>query len=440
MTGLSPVGARGLTRASTAGSSSSDAWAFDVTHYGAVGDGSTDDTAAIQAAINAAAAYAVSVETRYAEVVFPVRPASYVIGGALVQGGTTFGNSQLTIPIVAGTARKVTLVLRGEGADAAAMPYWAQTTGQRWGVTLKSTLTGQTLSSDWGIPSVIGGPVTTGALATYGSSTFNNVCVVVDGIAISTPLTPTVGGFDFRGTAQVVMKRCAVVVDAQTSSISGSATNDWTVGLSLPVFTNNDRSVVEDFTVYGHYVGIQVGEHLWMDRAACIYCHDGIKFTSFGSDTLHSIGMGAISIEGCVDALRCYEGSGKAPVDIAALSTEVISGKHVNDSNNVIYGHVGLTEISGTIAVTGGGNLEIIAANQARGNVTAPGVPSSTVALVNPFYRHAAVTITGGTVSAIAVDGVATGFTATGATVVVPSGKSITLTYSAGPSWKWTLL
>jgi hypothetical protein len=67
-------------------------------------------------------------------------------------------------------------------------------------------------------------------------------------------------------------------------------------------------------------------------------------------------------------------------------------------------------------------------------------VPGSTTPLTNPFFRDAVVVVTGGTVSAVAVDGVAQGFTATGFTVVVPSGKTITLTYTVAPSWKWILL
>jgi hypothetical protein len=411
---------------------------FNVADYGAVGDGVTNDTAHIQAAIDAAVAYAVSTESRYAEVVIPASPTPYLISGALVQGGTTKGNAQLTIPIVAGTARKVTLAIRGLTADGAAMPYWAQTTGQRYGVTLKSTLTTGSLDSNWGLPSVMGGPVTTGALAEYGSSAFNNLALIVENIGILNPLTPTLCGFDFRGMAQLDMRRCAVMVNAATSAISGTATNDWTAGVLFPDSTNNDRTVAEDITVYGHYIGIVPGEHMWLNRAACIYCHDGMKIVSHSSDGNHSLAMGAISIEGCVDALRCYDGAGRAPIHIAALSTETISGKHVNDPNNAIYGKVNITQITGSLAITGAGNVELISANTTRGTQTAPALPASTVALTNPFWRHSMVTVVGGTVTAITVDGVATGLTS--GTVVVPSGKTIAVTYSVAPTWKWWTL
>jgi hypothetical protein len=70
---------------------------------------------------------------------------------------------------------------------------------------------------------------------------------------------------------------------------------------------------------------------------------------------------------------------------------------------------------------------------------TPPAIPASTVALVNPFWRDAAVTVNGGTVTVIAVDGTATGITS--GTVVVPAGKNIAITYSVVPtSWNWVLL
>src|SRR5262249_49944092 len=74
-----------------------------------------------------------------------------------------------------------------------------------------------------------------------------------------------------------------------------------------------------------------------------------------------------------------------------------------------------------------------------------PAVPLPTVALQNPYWRPAPVYITSGgaAVSAIAVNGTATGLTlgTTGTVMVrVPSGASITLTYaSTAPTWAWDL-
>lgn len=69
------------------------------------------------------------------------------------------------------------------------------------------------------------------------------------------------------------------------------------------------------------------------------------------------------------------------------------------------------------------------------GLLTAPAIPISTVALVNPFPYAALVTITGGTVSVITVGTTVTGLTS--GTVVLAIGQTITLTYSAAPTWVW---
>lgn len=73
----------------------------------------------------------------------------------------------------------------------------------------------------------------------------------------------------------------------------------------------------------------------------------------------------------------------------------------------------------------------------AFGPMVAPTVPASGTALTSPFPFDAVVYIVGGTVTGISVDGFATGLTATPATVRVAAGHSITLTYSAVPTWKW---
>lgn len=65
-----------------------------------------------------------------------------------------------------------------------------------------------------------------------------------------------------------------------------------------------------------------------------------------------------------------------------------------------------------------------------------PAVPASTTPYTNTLNADATVHIAGGTVTAIAVGGQATGLT-TPATVRVPAGQTITLTYSVAPTWTW---
>ena len=64
---------------------------------------------------------------------------------------------------------------------------------------------------------------------------------------------------------------------------------------------------------------------------------------------------------------------------------------------------------------------------------TAMTLAASTVASLNPNPVAVSVTITGGTVTVIAVNGVTTGLT-TG-TFTVPPGGSITVTYSVAPTF-----
>lgn len=69
------------------------------------------------------------------------------------------------------------------------------------------------------------------------------------------------------------------------------------------------------------------------------------------------------------------------------------------------------------------------------GPQTAPSIPASGTALTNPFPFDTTVYISGGTVTAIDVGGTATGLTS--GSVFIPAGESITLTYSAAPTWVW---
>lgn len=70
-----------------------------------------------------------------------------------------------------------------------------------------------------------------------------------------------------------------------------------------------------------------------------------------------------------------------------------------------------------------------------RPTATIPSVPASTSALSNPNPFDCSVYITGGTVAAVAVNGVTTGMTS--GNFHVGQGQTITLTYSSAPTWTW---
>ena len=75
--------------------------------------------------------------------------------------------------------------------------------------------------------------------------------------------------------------------------------------------------------------------------------------------------------------------------------------------------------------------------NLSAPTVSSPAVPATTVAATNGTGTVVAVTITGGTLTSVVVNGTQAGTTA--ATYLVPAGGTISITYSAAPTWAWAL-
>jgi hypothetical protein len=110
-----------------------DPWQFLVEDYGAVGNGSTDDTAAINAAVADAVAYG-QAHNQYAEVVF--RDRTYLLSAATTKTTTNKGNAQIPLPVISTTtAPKLTLVFRGV-LTSNAPPNFGQTPVQYSGTVL----------------------------------------------------------------------------------------------------------------------------------------------------------------------------------------------------------------------------------------------------------------------------------------------------------------
>lgn len=417
--------------------SGSDPSVFNVRSYGAVGDGVTDDTAAIRAAVNAAVAYGQSNSQHYAEVYFP--PATYLLSSAPIKGGSTHGNSVLPLPVIAPTAAKVTLRLHGLG-EPSALPHWQQTVPQVSGTVLRATYQEVALDSTYGECSVLGGPTPQQGYGTGASTLFNNLMVVVDGIQIQTKASHTAGyisGFDFRGLAEVHVVNAGAFTDATPPTITFPTGAGWEFGLAMPFPANNAYSLVNTFSCEGFTYGAWLSEHCVVTQVACVYCYNGLTFIgSYESSgaVQHTCHVMYACIEACTNALLVTPNS-RLLVD--QLDVENISSKHVRDPDGTSVGYVGLGGIISSILVDTT-KLKVEYIDRAPGTFNAPAMPSSGTSFRSTAWRDAAVSITGGTVTAIAVDGQTTGLTS--GTVIVPTGRNITLTYSVAPTWTWMLL
>lgn len=110
---------------------------------------------------------------------------------------------------------------------------------------------------------------------------------------------------------------------------------------------------------------------------------------------------------------------------------------------------LGLAPTVGTAATAGiGGPTSIqnlvsgafVAAPASAGSsgqtLTAPAVPATTVAVTNNYHGTVDVTLSGGTVTSVNVNGAQVA-TTTGVTVSVPAHGQIAITYSVAPTWTW---
>lgn len=418
-------------------------WQFHVADYGAVGDNTTDDTAAINAAVTAAGNWISG--HGYAEVLFD--PKTYLIAGTPITGGATQGNALIPLPVISETVQKGVLVFSGT-RDQTALYHWHQLVPQRAGTVLRSTYNaGDTVPTN-GEVSVIGGP--TFHFRGDPPSVWDNLLVVVDGIGIE------IGnfnccGFDFRCIGEANVPNGAVLATSLVTGAPAIPPANWAFGLAMPVANNNDNCNVGWYSCEGLVYGLIFYEHLEASSIRIIDCFDGIVSWS-SSGFPHRNHINYASIEGCQQPIVLAGAFNKLDIDVCDIEW---GGGHIvrdvgatpgvgriglcsnGDSGDTLAAALSTDPTSVSVA-NGPLGLEIINLDQAIGAVAAPAIPSSGAPFQNPFWRHAEVTVAGGTVTQISVDGA--NKLLTSGTFTVPSGKTITLTYSVAPSWSWTLL
>lgn len=304
-----------------------------VTVSGAIVIFGTDDTAAIQVAVDAAEAY---LATRtYAQVYFP--PRAFIVAGAL--DNTRSGNGQIVFGPFATTGNKRILEFRGETDGAAAVRHWQQTVPQYAGSCLLSLGVHSSTSAQIsninadGNPAVICGPNEGWG---YGvSATFSNMQVVVKNLAVLTTHSAyglTYGALNLYGVANAHLENVgygtAGVVPGSDYTSPGVFGTGLSVGLLLPAPGNNDHVVAKNVGCGGGYTYASfVTEHLMMDRYMALYCWAGIVIIGnyFGSvGSVHALKILSASIEACINEVYIMGvgSSGIGPIIDIDVSTE----------------------------------------------------------------------------------------------------------------------
>jgi hypothetical protein len=213
---------------------------YNVEDYGAVHDGVTDDTAAIQAAIDDCFANGGGV------IFFPKdddkTQAIYLIAGAL-QDTSTY-NSQLEIPYNA--SGLVTL--------------WFYT----YGATLRSNWNG-TISGE---PSII-------SAGEYDPAALNGVFVVFDNLRVEYKADPKLTAIDMRAAATFRWTRLSMApYESYTSAVP---THSNAVGLDLPFGLNDQNSGGDAFWCDGMYTALRPSEQMIADAVYASYNRIGVE-------------------------------------------------------------------------------------------------------------------------------------------------------------------
>jgi hypothetical protein len=325
----------------------------------------TDDTTAIQSAINDAVTWA-QANGGAARVFIPASTGFYGIGGALVTGGTTKGNAQLTIPVVADTARKIVLTVEG-AVSGAGVQHWNQTVPQTAGSCLVSfgvnaSISAQTATINAnGNPAVIGGPTQPNG---YGTSAalYSNMLVTLKDLSILTAYSNyglTYSAFDLSGVANGHVENLAYGTTGTVPSGDFASVNNFAAGLSIgglmPANGNNDYCVVRNVTCHGGYTyAFYATEHTTMLDSRILYSWAGLCIVGhyFGSGgATHAFRIAQLSVEACTHNIYIvgYGSSGIGPfIDVDQLDTETSVPSFADNTSGA-----GLAAARGTVKLTG---------------------------------------------------------------------------------------
>ena len=448
----------------------------------------TDDAAAINAAVLAAANWAVSTGNYKAQVVF--EPSLYMLG-ALTQStsytwpfnttGPYYYNTHIPVPFSGQYARKLIIDFVGVG-DSSDPDFWGCAIPSIQGSCLVSAVFPPSQpDATYGQMSVIGVPSLQNNIGNggIGSGQYANVLVNVNGISTVTPYNSQMYGYDFRYAAQANLPNANAVAFAPVNFGAQTVGGPWlrstnipgngvAVGLAMPLTDNNNNTNIGLYSCEGIAIGVLFAEHFNATRIAVNMCAIGMQVTGLPNApiNIHGGAVQYFTCEACGIGIQGnYDNSAdfQFPLFIGNADFEPPNTYYVNDPFNSLTGTMywndidAYSPVTGSAGINGATSYKIVncrmypgpwVANAAQGISAPPAAPATGVAQQNIAYRDATVYVSAGTsITGVSVGPASASLTAlglaAGAGVVipfrVPGGHWYSVAYTGTLTVKWVL-
>lgn len=343
---------------------------YNVKANGLVGDGSTDDTAALQTLINAVGV------AGGGTIYFP--PGVYVIGGALQSTGAE--NAQLKLPSINATAEAITIEFVGHARPCAQFFTSSTTipTGANYSI-IKSTLTGAS-----GTAAVIAG-------IAPGGSLWNGVIANFRNLIFQVPSNPTFTVLNLSEEIGSVIEN--VLIHPGTVDLDNltQPTHSNSYGIKLPPVNHSARMKVDGVVIFGLYTGLRTGELCDADGITIWGCYRGVEVQF----AYHPNKFGFLGIYWCaygivpsgVGTTGLGGDDGTAYLEIECLDLEHANGSGAGwqdvvadlyDPTNLLFGTIHWIAIEGGVGnnheftQSGGANITLAEIGGAASDVNPP--------------------------------------------------------------------
>jgi hypothetical protein len=449
---ISEIGLPAVTRQGSVGLGSNTVLGSD---HGIVGDGTTNDTVALTAALTAA--YELAANTTGKAVLDLSMYNTILVTGAVKQDA--FGaNSQIILPYIADGEEheNVGVTIRGKPGIVSRL-HWAKAgVPPRGGTTIYSTVTGE-YTAEHGIPSIIGGP--TGVAGEL----FSRLNLKLEHLTFRQPENPSLTCVNASHLNAFEHDNIVCCTDARGITET-ACTHPFAIGIIYPVVNTRGPILARGHNfITGYYAGVELGENLqcsgaielmmctvavahsaifhsnyiaWLETLKCVYHHAQVSPTGGAEAITHN----------------CALTVGQWDIEDAKAAVTFTTKYHVWDGSQFLALQGPFDQVVPAGAGTapeiltpepglGAWGVKVRYIRTQVGNITAPSVEASGKFVRNLHWAPVAVYVNpnGATITEIKVSGTVQGVTS--GLVIVPAGCTINLFYTGGPpTWKWVVI